>query len=166
MAKETPRMRAGYPAEVTAANWQFPPYNRWGFCNCRRLLPTARIARSSTPHVFARQPLALETITAPEPVSAERKSLSEVSGRAARRRGRVCDARGSCTLRRDAAAGGCFHGRQIVPERWIAESSVGDRAAYARNGYATLFPRGAYSRLRRIADTSGAYASRSAFMDR
>jgi hypothetical protein len=49
---------AGYPAEVTAANWQFPPYNRWGFCNCRRLLPTARVARSTAPRGFSRRALA------------------------------------------------------------------------------------------------------------
>ena len=331
-------MRAGYPADITAANWQFPPYNRWGFCNCRRLLPTARIARSSTPHVFSRQPLALETIMISAPASAERKRLSEVlceqcvDGFLVLHRGRVVYERyfseldadqthivmsvsksilsaligilvdrgvlevakpaghyvpelarggyGSVTLdrlldmrsgvkysenytdplaeffdfdavcglrprsrlhpasgmheylatlpadpqdpgdfsyrstdsdvlgwvaerstatalekllstelwapmgcREDAdllvdplgapladggvcaaledlarfaqmqLAGGHFNERQIVPERWIAECCVGDRAAYARNGYATLFPRGAYSRQWWIADT-------------
>jgi len=31
-------------AGVTAANWQFPPYNRWAFRNVRRLLPTVTVA--------------------------------------------------------------------------------------------------------------------------
>jgi CubicO group peptidase (beta-lactamase class C family) len=30
---------------VTAANWQFPPFNRWAFSNARRILPTARVRR-------------------------------------------------------------------------------------------------------------------------
>ncbi|MEX0984386.1 MAG: serine hydrolase [Actinomycetota bacterium] len=35
------------PAErlVTLANWQDPPFNRWGFQHVRDLIPTARIAR-------------------------------------------------------------------------------------------------------------------------
>ena len=32
------------------------------------------------------------------------------------------------------------------------ECSTGDRAAYARNGYTTIFPRGAYSRQWWVAD--------------
>jgi CubicO group peptidase (beta-lactamase class C family) len=329
---------AGYPAEVTAANWQFPPYNRWGFCNCRRLLPTARVARSTAPHDFSRQPQALDALTVSVPASAERKSLPEVltehyiDGFIVLHRGRlvyeryfseldldrthivmsvsksilsaligilvdrgvlevakpagyyvpelgrggygsvtldrlldmrsgvkysenyldpgaeffdfdaVCGLRprsrphpaagmyeylatlppdpddpgdffyrstdsdvlgwvaerstgtalekllsaelwtplgcredadllvdplgapladgGLCTSLEDLARfaemqlrGGAFNGRQIVPERWIAESCSGDRAAYARNGYTALFPRGAYSRQWWIADT-------------
>lgn len=31
-------------AGATAANWQFPPYNRWAFRNVRRLLPTVAVA--------------------------------------------------------------------------------------------------------------------------
>jgi CubicO group peptidase (beta-lactamase class C family) len=337
MAKQTPPARAGYPAAVTAANWQFPPYNRWGFCNCRRLLPTARVARSSAPHGFSRQPLALETIRVSVPASAEPRSLLEVleehciDGFLVLHRGRVvyeryfaeldagqthivmsvsksilsaligilvergvlevgkaaghyvpelmrggygsvtldrlldmrsgvkysenytdpkaeffdfdavCGLRprsrshpasgmheylatlpadpqdpgdfsyrstdsdvlgwvaerstatplekllctelwaplgcredadllvdplgapladgGLCTTLEDLArfaqmqlADGSFNGRQLVPERWIAESCIGDRAAYARNGYVALFPRGAYSRQWWIAD--------------
>jgi CubicO group peptidase (beta-lactamase class C family) len=337
MAKETRPTNAGYAAEVTAANWQFPPYNRWGFCNCRRLLPTARVARSSTPHVFSRQPLALDAVTVSVPGSPERRNLPEVlaehciDGFLVLHRGRVayeryfseldagqthivmsvsksvlsaligvlvdrgvldvakpaghyvpelarggygsvtldrlldmrsgvkysenytdplaeffdfdavCGLRprsrphaaagmyeylatlpadpqdpgdfsyrstdsdvlgwvaerstatplekllsaelwaplgcredadllvdplgapladgGLCTTLEDLArfaqmqlAGGSFNGRQIVPERWIAESYIGDRAAYARNGYTALFPRGAYSRQWWIAD--------------
>jgi CubicO group peptidase (beta-lactamase class C family) len=30
-------------AAVTAANWQFPPHNRWGFRNVRRILPTVPV---------------------------------------------------------------------------------------------------------------------------
>jgi CubicO group peptidase (beta-lactamase class C family) len=329
---------AGYPAEVTAANWQFAPYNRWGFCNCRRLLPTARVARSAVPQGFSRQPQALDAVTVSVPANAERKSLPEVlaehciDGFIVLHRGRVvyeryfseldadrthivmsvsksilsaligilvergalevaqpagyyvaelarggygsvtldrlldmrsgvkysenyldsgaeffdfdavCGLRprsrphpasgmheylatlpadpgdpgdfsyrstdsdvlgwvaerstgtplekllsaeiwaplgcredadllvdplgapladgGLCTTLEDLARfaemqlkGGAFNGRQIVPERWIAESCSGDRAAYARNGYTALFPRGAYSRQWWIADT-------------
>jgi CubicO group peptidase (beta-lactamase class C family) len=67
---------------------------------------------------------------------------------------------GLCTTLRDLARfgqmqmqSGHFNGRQIVPEQWIVECSVGDRAAYGRNGYTALFPRGAYSRQWWIADT-------------
>jgi CubicO group peptidase (beta-lactamase class C family) len=37
-----------YPPErlVSLANWQDPPFNRWGFQHVRDLIPTARIARS------------------------------------------------------------------------------------------------------------------------
>jgi len=67
---------------------------------------------------------------------------------------------GLCTTLRDLArfaqmqlASGCLNGRQIVPESWIAGCCTGDRAAYARNGYTALFPRGAYSRQWWVADT-------------
>jgi CubicO group peptidase (beta-lactamase class C family) len=54
---------AGFPGTVTAANWQFPPFSRWGFSNARRLLPTARVARSvGARYVFARQPCDLSEI--------------------------------------------------------------------------------------------------------
>ena len=33
------------PALVTLANWQDPPFNRWGFQHVRDLIPTARIRR-------------------------------------------------------------------------------------------------------------------------
>jgi hypothetical protein len=41
----------GFPAErlVTLANWQEPPYNRWGFQHIRDLIPTARIQRGDGP---------------------------------------------------------------------------------------------------------------------
>jgi CubicO group peptidase (beta-lactamase class C family) len=34
---------------VTLANWQDPPFNRWGFQHIRDLIPTARIARGDGP---------------------------------------------------------------------------------------------------------------------
>ena len=36
-------------ALVTLANWQDPPFNRWGFQHVRDLIPTARIARGDAP---------------------------------------------------------------------------------------------------------------------
>jgi CubicO group peptidase (beta-lactamase class C family) len=40
-----------YPPErlVTLANWQDPPFNRWGFQHVRDLIPTARIPRGDGP---------------------------------------------------------------------------------------------------------------------
>jgi hypothetical protein len=40
-----------FPAErlVTLANWQDPPFNRWGFQHVRDLIPTARIGRGDGP---------------------------------------------------------------------------------------------------------------------
>ena len=35
--------------QVTLANWQDPPYNRWSFQHVRELIPTAQIARGSGP---------------------------------------------------------------------------------------------------------------------
>lgn len=34
------------PSQVTLANWQDPPFNRWAFQHIRELIPTARISRS------------------------------------------------------------------------------------------------------------------------
>ncbi len=34
---------------VTLANWQDPPFNRWGFQHIRDLIPTARIGRGDGP---------------------------------------------------------------------------------------------------------------------
>jgi CubicO group peptidase (beta-lactamase class C family) len=69
---------------------------------------------------------------------------------------------GLCTTLRDLARfaqmhleGGSFHGRQIVPARWIEEGCRGDSAAYARNGFTTLFPQGAYARQWWLADAAG-----------
>jgi CubicO group peptidase (beta-lactamase class C family) len=36
-------------AQVTLANWQDPPFNRWAFQHVRELIPTARIARGAGP---------------------------------------------------------------------------------------------------------------------
>jgi CubicO group peptidase (beta-lactamase class C family) len=36
-------------AQVTLANWQDPPFNRWAFQHVRELIPTARIARAAGP---------------------------------------------------------------------------------------------------------------------
>ena len=40
-----------FPPErlVTLANWQDPPFNRWGFQHIRDLIPTARIPRGGGP---------------------------------------------------------------------------------------------------------------------
>ena len=55
---------AGFPVPVTAANWQFPPFNRWGFCNARRLLPTARVRRArGVPYRFECRPCDLSDVT-------------------------------------------------------------------------------------------------------
>ena len=35
--------------QVTLANWQRPPFNRWSFQHVRELIPTARIARGDGP---------------------------------------------------------------------------------------------------------------------
>lgn len=54
----------GFPppkdAQVTIANWQDPPYNRWSFSHMRELVPTQRISRGRwpvTPLPSAPQPL-------------------------------------------------------------------------------------------------------------
>jgi CubicO group peptidase (beta-lactamase class C family) len=67
---------------------------------------------------------------------------------------------GLCTTLRDLARfaqmnldRGSFNGRQILPERWVAACAQGDRAAFRRNGYTGLFPKGAYSRQWWVADT-------------
>ena len=43
----------GFPppadAQVTLANWQEPPYNRWSFSHMRELVPTQRIFRGHGP---------------------------------------------------------------------------------------------------------------------
>src|ERR1700751_4178713 len=36
----------GAQSQVTLANWQDPPFNRWAFQHIRELIPTARIARA------------------------------------------------------------------------------------------------------------------------
>lgn len=68
---------AGYAFNVTAANWQFPPYSRWGFSNCRRVLPTARVDRSSAaPHLFSRGPRELKDLKVSAPGG--EKSVEEI----------------------------------------------------------------------------------------
>jgi CubicO group peptidase (beta-lactamase class C family) len=42
--ESTPGSAAGPASTVTAANWQFPPHNRYGFRNVRRILPTVTVA--------------------------------------------------------------------------------------------------------------------------
>ncbi len=37
------------PSQVTLANWQDPPFNRWAFQHVRELIPTARIPRGDQP---------------------------------------------------------------------------------------------------------------------
>ena len=41
-------------ALVTLANWQDPPFNRWGFQHVRELIPTARIDRARRPRALPR----------------------------------------------------------------------------------------------------------------
>jgi hypothetical protein len=36
------------------ANWQDPPFNRWGFQHVRELIPTAQIERAETPRALPR----------------------------------------------------------------------------------------------------------------
>jgi CubicO group peptidase (beta-lactamase class C family) len=45
----------GPQSQVTLANWQDPPFNRWAFQHVRELIPTARIPRGDAP------PWSLET---------------------------------------------------------------------------------------------------------
>ena len=40
---------------VTLANWQDPPFNRWGFQHVRDLIPTARIDRAASPRPLPRE---------------------------------------------------------------------------------------------------------------
>lgn len=42
-------------ALVTLANWQNPPFNRWGFQHIRELMPTARIRGSDAPWELPRE---------------------------------------------------------------------------------------------------------------
>ena len=39
----------GAQSQVTLANWQDPPFNRWAFQHVRELIPTARIPRGTGP---------------------------------------------------------------------------------------------------------------------
>ena len=41
-------------AQVTLANWQDPPFNRWSFQHVRELIPTARISRAAGPAALPR----------------------------------------------------------------------------------------------------------------
>jgi CubicO group peptidase (beta-lactamase class C family) len=62
----------------SAANWQFPPFNRWGFCNVRRVLPTARVTRAAgIPYIFERQPCDLGEVAVAAP-GQERTELAQV----------------------------------------------------------------------------------------
>jgi CubicO group peptidase (beta-lactamase class C family) len=59
MSGDEPALMAGAPPvrpelQVTLANWQDPPFNRWAFQHVRELIPSARIARSA--HVTQRLP--------------------------------------------------------------------------------------------------------------
>ena len=52
-----------FPVErqVTLANWQDPPFNRWAFQHVRELIPTARISRGAGP--TARLPTATQDLS-------------------------------------------------------------------------------------------------------
>ncbi len=54
-----------YPPErlVSLANWQDPPFNRWGFQHVRDLIPTARIARGERSRAFPRAERDLDGLT-------------------------------------------------------------------------------------------------------
>lgn len=68
----------GFPppvdAQVTLANWQEPPYNRWSFSHIRELIPTQRISRGigpATPLPADPQPLgevALQRVSGTEAI--------------------------------------------------------------------------------------------------
>jgi CubicO group peptidase (beta-lactamase class C family) len=54
VATDRPGLMAGAPpfsppCQVTLANWQEPPFNRWAFQHVRELIPTARIAAAAGP---------------------------------------------------------------------------------------------------------------------
>jgi len=95
------------PARVTAANWQFAPHSRWGFCNVRRVLPTARVGRGAGPaHRFAEQRSDLSALPVPLPGGA-RQALAQVlddsctDGFLVLHRGRIVYERYSGELRPD-----------------------------------------------------------------
>ncbi|MEP7023888.1 MAG: serine hydrolase, partial [Actinomycetota bacterium] len=57
--RASPGLMAGPPpfppqAQVTLANWQDPPFNRWSFQHVRELIPTARISRAASPAALPR----------------------------------------------------------------------------------------------------------------
>ena len=57
-----------FPARATGdlANWQDPPYNRWGFQHVRELIPTARISRGAgQPWALPRAERDLDGLTLP-----------------------------------------------------------------------------------------------------
>jgi CubicO group peptidase (beta-lactamase class C family) len=63
-------IQVGAPAPpdklVTLANWQDPPFNRWGFQHVRDLIPTARISRGSgRPRVLSPSPRSLSKVKVP-----------------------------------------------------------------------------------------------------
>src|SRR5579862_3283036 len=76
--QQHPAPAAGFPSEVTAANWQFAPYNRWGFSNCRKLLPTARIARSGSARLLPRELRDLSAVPVTVPGSSGPRTLAQV----------------------------------------------------------------------------------------
>jgi CubicO group peptidase (beta-lactamase class C family) len=45
----TPGTRPDHGALVTAANWQDPPFNRWGYWHVREILPTQLVSRGDGP---------------------------------------------------------------------------------------------------------------------
>jgi CubicO group peptidase (beta-lactamase class C family) len=54
-ARPAPSLMSGAPpfgpqSQVTLANWQDPPYNRWAFQHVRELIPTVRIPRGAGPY--------------------------------------------------------------------------------------------------------------------
>ena len=58
-------LMSGFPSgsalQVTLANWQDPPYNRWAFQHLREVIPTQRIPRGvgpATPLPYGGRPLA------------------------------------------------------------------------------------------------------------
>jgi CubicO group peptidase (beta-lactamase class C family) len=62
-----PRLMTGTPPVddglVTLANWQDPPFNRWGFAHVRELIPTARIRPAASPWPLARRERDLSAVS-------------------------------------------------------------------------------------------------------
>ena len=79
-AVELGLMRGSPAAEelrVTLANWQDPPFSRWGFSHVRELIPTARIGRGDGP-VVALEPAERDLMELPFEFLGERRSVAQM----------------------------------------------------------------------------------------
>jgi len=93
-------------AQVTLANWQVPPYNRWSFSHIREIMPTQRISRG----IGAVTPLPAD----PQPLG--KVALHRVSGTEA-----IVDDVLEDTYT-DAVV--VVHGGRVVLERYSGETAV------------------------------------------